>query len=760
MVFAPLLAVALVMAVVPLARASTTGIISGVVTDVDTGAKLSGVNIVVKGANLTTVTDTNGFFVITNVPPGSYEVTASMVGYRDASKTGLQVMMDATSSADVQLKKVEIQEKEAVVTVARSLLQPGMAPTLYMVPSRQEQMAKNQPNNLYQITGIVETQPGIVLDGNGKPHIRGGRDNQIGYMLEGIPVTEPLTNVFGTNMVTVGMSRMQIYTGGYRAEYGNAISGVLNEIKKTGSEAPGGGLEMTGGEQSYKGSYLEFGGVSPSGLDYYVGSYLWRSNFEKMLFTGADSSDNIGKFVFPKGNDKWTLLINQGTARYHLDSVHDFTYLHAPVPPEADHGHQGYDIVGLTWSRNFSPSSFVTIRPYSMNTRSLIDALSPDGPMGVYMNYGTRQRGLQVEYTSQLSENHLLKTGAAMVHSNNRYMAWIPDIGAMLGFPEWGDYWYTSNVPTTQTGLFIQDQAKVTDRWRAEFGLRYDAMKFNKVAHPDVTDSQFSPRLGLTYTLDKRTLLKTSWGQFIQFPPSYVMERSYFNPGWENFRLGNLDLKPERSASWDVSWERQLSDSALARITPFFRTYTDLLQSQPVNPADPDSMATMYVNSGKGKTTGVECYLSKKMSKNWEGWLSYTWMRARANASGFTSEIDPSVWTYVEWDQRHTLSAVLAHRSNVWEHNWQLYYGSGLADSVDFSTAQYQGHGQGAVVLSWNIIRKLPKGSSLGDQVFLNIWNVFNTGKATHFLVYPDGTKVADSWIVPRFITLGVLRKF
>jgi outer membrane receptor protein involved in Fe transport len=535
---------------------------------------------------------------------------------------------------------------------------------------------------------------------------------------------------------------------------------VLNEIKKTGSEAPGGGLEMTGGEQSYKGSYLEFGGVSPSGLDYYVGSYLWRSNFERMLFTGADSSDNIGKFVFPKGNDKWTLLINQGTARYHLDSVHDFTYLHAPVPPEADHGHQGYDIVGLTWSRNFSPSSFVTIRPYSMNTRSLIDALSPDGPMGVYMNYGTRQRGLQVEYTSQLSENHLLKTGAAMVHSNNRYMAWIPDIGAMLGFPEWGDYWYTSNVPTTQTGLFIQDQAKVTDRWRAEFGLRYDAMKFNKVAHPDVTDSQFSPRLGLTYTLDKRTLLKTSWGQFIQFPPSYVMERSYFNPGWENFRLGNLDLKPERSASWDVSWERQLSDSTLARITPFFRTYTDLLQSQPVNPADPDSMATMYVNSGKGKTTGVECYVSKKMSKNWEGWLSYTWMRARANASGFTSEIDPSVWTYVEWDQRHTLSAVLAHRSNVWEHNWQLYYGSGLADTVDVSTAQYQGHGQGGVVLSWNIIRKLPKGSSLGDQVFLDIWNVFNTGKATHFLVYPDGTKVADSWIVPRFITLGVLRKF
>ncbi|MBI2844765.1 MAG: TonB-dependent receptor [Armatimonadetes bacterium] len=752
---------ALLLALAVVADASTTGIISGVVTDIDTGAKLSGVNVMVKGTGLTTVTDANGYFVITNVPPGAYEVTVSLVGYGEVKRSDIQVLMDVTSPVDVELTKVELEAPEAVITAPKkSLLQPDMAPAFYVVPSKQEKMAKNQPNNLYQIPGIVGTQPGITLDGDGRPHIRGGRGNEIGYMLEGIPVTEPLTNNFGTNTVTVGMSKMQIYTGGYRAEYGNAISGVFNEIKKTGSDAPGARLELTGGAQDYAGSYFEYGGVAPSGLDYYVGSYLWRTKFERMFFTGADSSDNIGKFVYPKGNDKFTLLVNQGSARYYLDSIHDFTYLNEAVTPEADHGHQGYDILGLTWSHNFSPSSFLTVRPYTYNTKAIVDALSPTGPMRSYLDYGTKQRGFQMEYTNQMSENHLLRTGANTIRSRNRYMAWVPGLGAALGQPDWGDYHYNVRNVTNQIGMFVQDQAKIGERWRAEVGLRYDGMKYDKSENPDVTESQISPRLGLTYSLDKKNVLKASWGKFIQFAPAYVMERIYVNPDWNEYRLGNLDLDPERSTSFDVSLERQVSDTMLARITPFYRTYSNLLQSRRADPNDPLSMTSIYVNSGKGKTSGVECYLSRKMTKNWEGWLSYTYMRAKANASSFSSTIDPSIWSYVDWDQRHTLNLVAAYKRKSWEHNFQVYFGSGTADAVTASTVQYQDHGESAIVFSWNIIKNLPQGSMLGDQVFLNIWNLFNTGKATHFRVYPDGSKAAESWTVPRFVTLGISRSF
>lgn len=741
--------------------ASTTGIVAGVVTDSDTGAKLSGVNIVIHGTSLTTVTDAKGYFVITNVAPGAYSVTASLVGYSDETKSDVQVMMDATTTIDIELSKTEIEAPtKVIVGTKKNLLQPDMAPTLYVMPSRQEKMVKNQPNKLYQIPGLVATQPGVTLDASGAPHIRGGRDNEIGYMLEGIPVTEPLTNIFGTNTVTVGMSKMQVYTGGYRAEYGNAISGVFNEIKKTGSEALGGNLEMTGGGQSYKGSYLEYGGSVPNGFDYYIGSYDWKSDFERQDAAGTRSSDTLAKFVFPKGNDKYTLLVNQGSARYFLDSIHDFTYQHVAVTPENDHGHQGYNLLGVTWSHNFSPSSFFTFRPYELNTKSILDALSPDGPMGTYLDYGTRQKGLQFEYTNQFNENHLFKTGTSVIHSKNRYKAWVPDLGEAFGQPDWGDYYYNSNVATTQTGAFIQDQAKLNEKLRLEVGLRYDEMKFNKVEHADKTESQTSPRYGLSYSLDTKNVLKASWGRFIQFPPSYVTERVYENDGWLNYKDNNADLKPERSTSWDLSWERQINDSTMARVTPFHRTYTDLLQSQKVNPDDPDSMVSTYANAGRGNSSGVELYVSKKMSKNWEGWLSYTYMKARANASSFTSTIDPSIWSYVDWDQRQTLNVVFSYTHKDWEHNFQINYGSGLADSVTASTASLQGHSPSNTIVSWNISKKLPQGSLLGDRIYLNVWNVFNTGRQTHATIYGPDAKEADGWVSPRFITLGTSKQF
>jgi outer membrane receptor protein involved in Fe transport len=745
------------------AYGSTTGIISGVVTDAASGAKLSGVNVVVKGTGLTTVTDGNGYFVVTNVPPGAYEVSASMVGYGDGSKTDIQVQMDATSAADVSLKKTEIAEGDVTVKATKKkLIQPDMAPTLYMVPSKQEKMVKGQPNNLYQLPGIVGTQPGVVLDPDGKPHIRGGRGDEIGYMVEGIPVTEPQTNVFGTNMVTVGMSKMQLYTGGYRAEYGNAISGVLNEIKKTGSESPGGSMDMTGGTQSYGGTYLEYGGTGESGLDYYVGSYLWKSTFQRLFVQGGESADTVGKFVYTIGKkDKYTLLLNQGSARYYLGSEHDFTYLHAPTQLEKDHNHQGYDIFGLTWSHTFSPSSFLTVRPYNYRTKTITDALAPDGPVGMYLASGSTQRGLQTEYTNQISQRHLMKAGASLTQSSNHYLAWVPDLGTAFGFPEWGDYSYTSRVNTLQTGAFIQDQAKLGRRWRAEAGLRYDQMNFDRREHSDLSESQTSPRLGLTYTLDNRNLLKFSWGRFVQFPPSYVLEKKYDNAGWINYRPESNDLRPERSTSWDFSWERQLSTDMLLRVTPFYRKYTDLLQSQPLDPNNPESMTSIYINSGQGQSKGVETYLSKKLSHNWEGWLSYTWMKARANASDFSSSIDPSVWAYVDWDQRHTLSAVLSYNQKSWRHDIQLSYGSGLADVVDVSTAGLQKHGQGALVVSWNITKKLPAADSkVGDSLYLNIYNLFNTGGTNRYRYDYYGNRVQDAWTTPRFITTGITRKF
>src|SRR3989304_4007654 len=100
---------------------AVTGTISGRVTDGSTGAPLPGVNVVLVGAGLTTVTDRGGHFSITNIPPGSYPLSFSLVGYREDRVTEVTVTQGQTTSIELALAKAVIEAKgaEARVTAAR-----------------------------------------------------------------------------------------------------------------------------------------------------------------------------------------------------------------------------------------------------------------------------------------------------------------------------------------------------------------------------------------------------------------------------------------------------------------------------------------------------------------------------------------------------------------------------------------------------------------------------------------------------------------
>ena len=752
-----LAATLLVGALATLAMAGTTGIISGVVTDMAKGTKLSGVNIVVKGANLTTVTDANGYYVITNVPPGTYEVSASLVGYKDAAKTDAQVVMDATTAINLAMEEAVTQEKEAVVTAEKSLVRPDVAPTLYLATANQEQQTRSQPNSLYQVPGIVLTQPGVVADADGYPHIRGGRSQQIGYMLEGIPIVEPVTNGFGTNLVTIGLSKMQLYTGGIPAEFGNCLSGVINEIKKTGREIRGGGLETLYGSRDYEGVTAEFGDVTVGGLDYYVGAYAWRNDYERFFVTHGDIADVVGKFVYPlDSNDKLTLLLNQGSGKYDMAYTHTIARSSPdPVeePEESDHGHQGYHIYGLTWSHNFSPSSFLTVRPYMYQNWYIVDALSEPwiSGTGFYQNVKCKQQGLQLDYTNQASEKHLIKAGANVIKSSSIFSSYIPYayLGEYIGAPPDSDYDYTSDVDGLQLGSFIQDQYKLNDKWQVQLGARLDSMKFDKAVNVDIKQTVFSPRFGVTYNPTPRNVWRLTVGRRAMFSPTYLMDRIYVDDWWdENYRTSDPDVNMERCIGIDLGFERQVSDSTVIRVTPFYDSYKDLLESYrpAVGPRE-------YRNLGKGKTTGVEFSAQKKLSNNSEGWLSYTWMRARGDeiltGGGSRSR-------YLDYDQRNTLSAVAAFHNGPWVHNLQLQFNSGLPFYYADEPTNSRRMGSNTT-LNYNITRKLPEGSRLGDAIQLGVFNVFNVGTPTTMDPYGSGPY---TWVMPRFFNLSLSRKF
>jgi len=736
-------------AVLPCAAlAATTGSLAGIVVDDETGEALPGVNLSLAGTALTTVSDASGAFAFLNLPPGDYSVSAALIGYAPAEVTGVDVQMDLVSRITIRMRRtVEEEEPEVVVVQNRLLTNPDATQTLYTRSSRDQQLARTSPHAFNQVPDIVSTVPGVVQDGLGNLHIRGGRDDEIGWMIEGIPVTNPVDNTFGTNLVNVGMSRLQVYTGGYQAEYGNAISGILNEIKKTGSEVMGGSLEVTAGARQFLGALGEAGGVLPSGLDWYVANYTWRSDFSGYIARAADSEDTTVKLVFPAGPaDRLTLLWTTGFARYLIPPVE------GAVPDGQDQTTQGYGLAGLTWSRNLPGDANLLIRPYYLMSKNRINALATE--LGDSAISRSLQRGVQAEFRKALGGRHALAAGVWYIRGSNSFRRYIPDLALRLsGDPDiasmFDPFDYTSRVGTRQLAVFAQDKIRISDEWVVDAGLRYDRMRYDKTVGPDFSDSQLSPRVGVAWSRDPRTVVRASWGRFIQFIPTSVLDRVYTNPAWEMIYASDAILDPERATSWEVSLERQVRPDTVLRITPFYREYSDLLDRVPLDPDDPGSPLT-FVSRAKATARGLEFSIARRMGAGLRGWLSYTWSRVRV-----PSAFDPSAWTYPDWDQRHTLDATVVRGFGLTEASARIQWGSGLPWTAAADTVENTRRVKDNFVVTLGLSRPLTSDPSSG-RVGIHVYNVFDSRTPT--TLEPDGS--VSTQVLPRAITVSFSRSW
>lgn len=729
-------------------NAGTTGVISGVVRDADSGEPVSGANVLVDGTKLTTVTDDSGYFIFTNVPPGEYEVSVQMVGYAEETVDQVQVTMDTTSTVEVKITQQATSETEVVVTRPRPMIDTQVPNTLNLVTSGQEDLTRADPASLRTVPGVLSTLPGVIVspDSLGQIHMRGGRADQVGYYIEGIPVTDPNTGLFGTNLFTTGVGKFQMYAGGFGAEYGNALSGILNEVKKTGSQAPGMQIDTEYGNMAHRNALFQFGDETPSGFNYYVAGLLQENDVDGPIVREQKYSDNVLKMVWPWKNDTLTVLGLQGSL--------------AGKPAPANTMKQRYAIGAATWSHNFSPRSFVTIRPYYMFSTTVMNFTDSQSLMDAW----SAQHGMQVQYSASLNEQHMLGLGGSIISSNNN------------SYQYYGMPFSEGDIDTLQSDLYLEDQFKVNDMWTLQAGLRYERMKYDLVGNDyvtgegytgaplaDATESSTTPRVGVVYSPDSRTAWKAGWGHYTKFLPSSYVQNVYFEPDMpideEGTTLydsspGLASTSPQRSTEFEVSFERQLTDTVAVRITPFYSDYKNLVQMR-ISGAGME-----FANVGTGTSRGVEFYLRKRMSNNWQSWLSYTYQKSKANSQ---SEWYPvfgggEQW-FTSWDQRHTLSLVTDYKNGKWGHNLRADFGSGLADLWDPYAPEPQGRANPHVVVSYTTSYKLPAASLVGDTLCLSVYNIFNSHQTLQY-DWSSGDRAIYAWVPSRFISVGVTRTF
>jgi len=209
--------------------AGTTGRLIGRVTD-PKHQPLEAVNVAIPVLRLGAFTDAQGHYSIANVPAGTYELRVSLLGYQPTKVQDVLINADQTATLDVTLAEAPIEVKEIVISAKRPVVDVNQTSSVSTVGRKEIEQLPVQ-----QLSDLVALQAGVVSEGS-ELHIRGGRSDEIQYQVDGVSVNNLYDNQSILKLDRSLLEEVQVITGTFDAEYGQAMSGVVNAVLKRGGD--------------------------------------------------------------------------------------------------------------------------------------------------------------------------------------------------------------------------------------------------------------------------------------------------------------------------------------------------------------------------------------------------------------------------------------------------------------------------------------------------------------------------------------------
>ncbi len=250
-----MLLTALLFGIAGMSHAGTVGKIEGVVKDKSTGLPLPNANVTLVGTTMGANAAAQGSFSILNIPGGTYDFKASFVGYKDVVMSGVQVIPDFTTTLTFELEPTVAAIMDAITVGAeKPLIQRDMTGSARFIGSEELQ---HQPIRGYQEAASLSA--GVVAEGrplnvggaqieestnDPRLYVRGGRSNEVAYFVDGFSQQDPLTGISTTSINQNAIDQVVVLTGGFDAEYGRIMSGVVNVVTKEGGDKYFGSAEV------------------------------------------------------------------------------------------------------------------------------------------------------------------------------------------------------------------------------------------------------------------------------------------------------------------------------------------------------------------------------------------------------------------------------------------------------------------------------------------------------------------------------------
>ena len=222
----------------------TTGKLSGTLIDKETGEPLIGCNIIIEDTYLGTSSNEKGEYALLNIPPNTYSIRFEMIGYKKLVNEGVTIISDKTTSLNGELVSSVIAGEEVVVVAEKKLIQFDVTQSEAIISSEE---LEGMP--VTEVSEVLRLQGGVTVDSDGGIHMRGGRTSEVSYMVDGVPMSDLYDGGIGVQIENDNIQELQVISGTFNAEYGRALTGVVNMVTKDG------GNQFEGSLHTYAGDY-------------------------------------------------------------------------------------------------------------------------------------------------------------------------------------------------------------------------------------------------------------------------------------------------------------------------------------------------------------------------------------------------------------------------------------------------------------------------------------------------------------------------
>jgi outer membrane receptor protein involved in Fe transport len=633
-------------------------------------------------------------------------ISVDKAAFQSESGT-ITVADEAVASANITMKPntvASVSASEAVVVRAdrldraRNGIQVETGSSIYRIgPKEIAAMPQGEDTAFNE---VLLRAPGVAQDSFGQLHVRGDHAN-LQYRLNGIILPESISG-FGQTLDTRFVENVSVLTGALPAQYGYRTAGVVDIHTKTGEQVDGGDIGVQFGSNNTRQISGDVSG-STDRFSYYINGSFEANNLgiENPVATSTALHDRtlqnkgFGYFSYMLDADtRVSLILGNSESRFQI--------------PNSPGQSPGFQLDGV----NSLPSADINERQTETNRYGI---LALQGKLGNDIDYqvaafsryskvlfepdqvgdllytGVASKvlrtglanGLQADGSYRLNASHTIRAGInytqeRLKNSDNSLTFVADDSGAQLSTQPiaLAD---NSQKTTSQSGIYLQDEWKLSDKVTLNYGARADWV------NAYVTASQFSPRIGVVYQMTPQTTFHAGYAKYFTPPASELIGANTiasFN-GTTNAPASsqNDPVQAESSDYFDLGVNHQLSEHLTLGLDGYYKKVKNMLDEGQFG------SALLYTpfNYAQGKVYGLELTLNYR-----HGNLSSYLNLARSTALGKNivssqynfsqAELNyiASNWVHLDHDQRITASTGVSYlwQGTTWTAD--ALFGSGL----------------------------------------------------------------------------------